>query len=77
MNKIHYMGGIIFEGGSRLRGWPVCCSGDLCYQIRRKGNTTYDKSAVTCRKCLSLIEKEEKFKVEHPSVYEAASRIWK
>ncbi len=71
MNKIHYMGGIIFEGGSRLIGWPVCCSGDLCLHIKRKGNTTYDKSAVSCRKCLNLIEKEYRFMKEWPDAYQA------
>ena len=77
MNKIHYVGGIIFDSGNRLRGWPVCCSGDLCLKIRRKGNTTWDQSAVTCAKCLSLIEKEEKFAREWPDAYEAGERIWK
>ena len=77
MKKIHYLGGIVFEGGSRLRGWPVCCSGDLCIQIKRNGNTTYDTSAVTCRKCLSLIEKEEVFAKTWPDAYQAGKMRWK
>lgn len=53
---MHYCGGIVYSGGTRLGGWAVCCSGDACTKIKEQGNQTRSKELVTCKRCLKLIQ---------------------
>lgn len=64
--KVHYSGGIVFGGGSRLPGWACCCFGDRAEKIRDTGTYTEHKKDVTCKGCLKMIEKQEAYKAKNP-----------
>jgi hypothetical protein len=44
----------------RLTEDAACCSGDAARLVRRLGNHTYDRAAVTCKRCLAAIAREVK-----------------
>lgn len=53
--RIHYAGELHFATKHILPGWAACVSGDQARRIRAAKRNTYDRSAVTCKRCLSLI----------------------
>jgi hypothetical protein len=59
--KIHYAGALSWRQGktktSVLAGWAACCSGDRAEKIRAAGTHTYEASAVTCKRCLTCLDK--------------------
>lgn len=44
-----------------LAGWAVCCWGDKAFAVRANGNHTYNRAEVTCRKCLTVLEKSDAY----------------
>lgn len=61
MIKTHYAGKIIHANGSVLPGWAACCYGQKAEEIRDKQSHTYDRRQVTCKACLKMIEKHDKW----------------
>lgn len=59
--KVHYSGGLKWRKPDgtvcwRARGFGLCCSGDMAYVIRDRGNQTDELAGVTCKKCLAIVE---------------------
>lgn len=57
--KMHYRGEIKTERGGWLAGWAPCCTGDKAFAIRKQGNHTYDRAAVTCKACLKQLARHD------------------
>lgn len=57
---IHWAGGLRIERGERLikmlPGFPACVSGDRAIRIANEGTQTWEKSRVTCKRCLKLLD---------------------
>ena len=68
MTKIHYAGEIWDHIGLQLAGWAACCSGDQAVKIRGDGNHTYDRSLVTCKRCLYRIKTHDAAHAKDPSI---------
>lgn len=45
---------VVTATGTRLAGWPVCCSGDRCVAIKHRGMMNSDLIHVTCRACMRV-----------------------
>jgi len=63
--RIHYAGALRYRSGRSMTtdvgaGYAACCSGDAARLVRRLGNHTYDRAAVTCKRCLAAIAREVK-----------------
>ena len=69
--RTHYSGGIIWEGGNRLPGWPVCCTGDRAERIRDRGHITEWRFMVDCKACKKMLEKQDAFKKAKPQMWES------
>lgn len=67
MQVIHYSGEIIHAMGHVLPGWAACCSGEKALKIARDHNTTGIREHVTCKSCLKMIAKHDKWAEEHPT----------
>jgi len=59
--KMHYRGEIITKRGSWLAGWAPCCTGDRAFAVREQGNHTYDRSRVTCGKCIKQLARHDEY----------------
>jgi hypothetical protein len=61
--KTHWSGGLrIISGTSvsiRLAGFPACCSGSRAESIRDVGEWTTVAEYVSCKRCLSLMARNE------------------
>lgn len=66
--KIHYAGEIWDHISLMGAGWAACCSGDRAVAIRESGHNTYDRSKVTCNKCLYRIASHDKAHAQNPSI---------
>ena len=64
---IHYAGRIDFRGGWILAGWAACCSGINAENIRDRKEHTHDRQAVTCKRCLKMLDKDDRFHKDHDS----------
>jgi len=58
---MHYAGPIETETMLVLPGWAACMTGSRTEKARRDGRVTRDRSKVTCRRCLDLIAKHDKW----------------
>ena len=58
---VHYAGALSWDHGKSrttiLGGWAACCSGDKADAIRKRGDHSYESSAVTCKRCLANMAK--------------------
>lgn len=68
--KIHYAGEIWDHIGLMLEGWAACCSGDRAVAIRENGHNTYDRTEVTCKRCLRRIASHDAAHAKDPSIEE-------
>lgn len=63
MIAIHYAGEVRYLTGRItthvLPGWAACCSGDRARRIAEAGCNTYNRTAVTCKRCLSALARED------------------
>jgi hypothetical protein len=63
----HYAGGLTYESRRSvvivIPGFPVCCSGARAVKIAESGMQRFsrDSDEITCRRCLSLILRGDKF----------------
>jgi len=48
-----------------LRGYPCCCSGDKALKIRSFGNQTEKREDVTCKDCLGILKRQDKYHEDH------------
>jgi len=60
---LHYAGELVYRSGAQgsmhiLPGWAACCFDDAARKIRRERRHTYDRAAVTCKRCLACIARE-------------------
>lgn len=69
MKKIHYSGGVVYEFGNRLPGWPVCMTSEMAETVRRNGNQTDEPDDVTCKACNKLIDKQIEYRKAHPAYW--------
>lgn len=65
MTTMHFSGGVewIDERGASTTmrpGWAACCTGDRARVIRTLKRQTKDYAAVTCKRCLRVLEWERK-----------------
>jgi hypothetical protein len=58
---VHYAGSIVWHGGSMLPGWAACCTGDRAVMIRERGHHTWIRNDVTCKSCLKMLEKQDRY----------------
>lgn len=58
--RTHWEGGIRYARGTRLPGWPCCCSGDRAEQIAERGEQTANPAGVDCARCLRLMRQDER-----------------
>ncbi len=70
IKKIHYVGGVEFAGGKRLHGFPACCTGKQAERIRESGIKTLAPAAVTCQKCLDMLDKQEAYRMFKPGYWQ-------
>lgn len=55
---IHFSGGYAHGRRMVLSGWAICKTGDAAWAVRREGNHTKDGAAVTCRACLTMMDRQ-------------------
>jgi len=56
---IHWSGGVKHAMGTRLQGWPCCCSGDRCIKISEQPSImTTDVNKVSCKTCIRIMRKD-------------------
>jgi len=60
VTAMHWEGGIRYARGTRLPGWPCCCSGDRAERIAADKQQTARAEDVTCRACLRLMAQDER-----------------
>lgn len=57
--RVHYAGALRIVRGERLTqissGFAACAFGQRAWNVRRRGNHTYDPEKVTCRRCNYLM----------------------
>ena len=58
MSALHWEGGIRYPRGTRLPGWPCCCSGERAERIAEARQQTAQPRDVTCRACLRLMAQD-------------------
>lgn len=64
MSVLHYAGALEWHKANGalvviLGGWATCCSGDRARKIRETKAHTYDRAAVTCKRCRANIAASE------------------
>lgn len=59
--KTHFSASIAYRSRGRtvhtMDGYPVCCSGSAAQRIADAGNHTDDPLAVSCSRCLRLLDR--------------------
>ena len=55
--RMHWGGGLQLPKMRYLAGWPCCCSGLAAMKAKEEGLITGVPKEVTCKKCLSNMEK--------------------
>ena len=73
--RVHWEGGIRYPRGTRLPGWPCCCSGDKAESIAASGNQSARPTDVTCRPCLRLMAQDERIWVRMGAMAMRTPRI--
>lgn len=67
--RVHYAGALEWRIGKYgiatvHNGWASCCFGDAARNIRALGQHSYDRSEVTCKKCLANIARSDRLTEE-------------
>jgi len=56
---VHWIGGINHPRGTRLPGWPCCCTGERCERLADNDEAcTRIPERVTCKGCLRWMAKD-------------------